>query len=173
MVSRTAVVTAVALLLLLSSCGEDPFFPGQWQQVTREGFTLAWRVAGPDLEVELTGLTEGWVAVGFDATLGMHDANIIVCWVSGGAFARDDFGVSADTHESDSSLLGGTQDVTVEEGSESGGSTTVRFTMPLDSGDTWDNVLEEGQSCNVVLARGTSDDPDSGYSFMTQTTITI
>ncbi len=156
------------ILILLTSCGEDATGPEQgeegWQTVTAEGISFGWRVMGDSLEVELTGPTTGWVAAGFDPESMMNGSNLIIGYVSGGTVSvRDDWGTSQTQHESDVSL-GGTDDVTVDGGSESDGETTIEFTIPLDSGDQYDRPLQEGDTYSVILAIG-SDGADDFTSY--------
>lgn len=172
----TLLTTALALLLLTASCGDDPFDPGGWNTRSYQGFTLRWRVQGSDLEVELEGPSTGWVAVGFAGSYMMHDSNIIIGAVSGSSVnIRDDFGIDSNTHVSDSNLQGGEQNVFDKSGSEGSGTTTIAFTTPLDSGDLYDNALSEGQTYNVVLICGQdgNDNLDSDYRTIATTSIKI
>jgi len=166
---------ALALVALVSSCGLDPSGPG-WSSITRQDIEFSWNVAGSSLEVELSAPTTGWVLVGFQGEYLYHDADIIVGYVSGGTtHVRDDFGINDDTHESDTSFQGGQQNATDTSGSETQGKTTISFTIPLDSGDPWDNVLHEGDTVLLVLAMGAdgADDFTSGYARITSATINL
>ena len=103
--------------------------------------------------MELNGPTTGWVAVGFDLTQQMLNANIIIGYVvSGTPVIRDDWGVQATSHRDDT-LLGGTSDVITDGGFEEGGSTEIHFTIPLNSGDAFDKVLVPGNTYTVIMAR--------------------
>ena len=67
---------------------------GYWS-VSAESITLQWKVGGSRLNVRVRAKTTGWVAVGFDATRKMKDANIIIGYVKGDSvFFRDDFGAA-------------------------------------------------------------------------------
>jgi hypothetical protein len=125
-----------------------------WQEFTTEGFTLRWAtVAGDNLAVQLNAPTTGWVAVGFNPTQMMLNANIIIGYVeSDTPELRDDFGWRSTSHEDDT-VLGGTSDITVDGGFETGGSTEIHFTIPLNSGDSYDRALVAGESYPVILAR--------------------
>lgn len=171
-----AVAALLVLAFLFAGCGDNPFDPEGWQTESYQGFNLRWRVQGSDLEVELTGPSTGWVAVGFGGSYLMHDSNIIIGAVSGsGCSIRDDFGIDSNTHVSDSSLPGGQQNVYDKSGSEASGSTTITFTTPLDSGDIYDNVLAKGQNCTVLLMCGAdgNDNLDSNHETIANTSITI
>jgi hypothetical protein len=172
---RSAVIV-IALVILASGCGEDPFTPeGGWSSTEISGVDLAWRVSGSNLEVELTAGTTGWVAVGFDSGYHMENANIIIAYVgSGSIYVRDDYGTAENVHQSDS-VLGGEQNAGDQSGSEAGEVTTVAFTIPLDSGDLWDKKLEEGHSYQIVVMYGAdgADDFTSSYQMIANGTITI
>jgi len=140
---------AVIVLLAILSVFAQP-----WQEITVDGFTLRWStVPGDSLAVELNGPTTGWISVGFDPSQMMLDANIIIGYVASSTpELRDDFGWQTTSHRDDT-LLGGTSDLTVDGGFESSGSTEIHFTIPLDSGDSYDTALDPGNSYPVILAR--------------------
>jgi len=56
-------------------------------------------------------------------------------------------------HRPDSELGGG-DDVEVLSGEETDGATTIRFRIPLDSGDEYDQPLAAGEEMRVILAYG-------------------
>jgi len=153
-------MVAVILMVLTASSAAQA-----WQEITVSGFLLRWSTqTGDMLSVELTGPTTGWVGVGFDPDSVMLNANIILGYVvSTSTSIRDDFGWQVFSHRADT-LLGGTEDVTIDGGSESGGETTIMFTIPMDSGDQYDVVLTPGNTYPVILARG----PDGADDFSTQ-----
>jgi opacity protein-like surface antigen len=168
--TRFVLVAAAALALAGTAAAQD------WQELEVEGFTLRWATqSASELAVELTGPTTGWVAVGFDPVAQMSEANLIIGYVeSGTAYLRDDYGVAATSHAPDTAL-GGTDDVTINGGDETGGETTIEFTIPLDSGDSYDKPLSPGNSYPVILARGPdgADDFSTYHEFVTATTIEI
>ena len=147
-----------------------------WQEITADGFTLRWAtVAGDNLAVELNGPTTGWVAVGFDPTQQMLNANIIIGYVASGTpVIRDDWGWQATSHRDDT-LLEGTSDVITDGGFEAGGSTEIHFTIPLNSGDAFDKVLIPGNTYTVIMARSADggDDFSAPHSVVTTSSISI
>ncbi len=168
--------SAAVLLLLVTGCEDNPFDPDGWSTKSYQGFELRWRVQDSDLQVQLTGPSTGWVAVGFAGSYMMHDSNIIIGYVNGSSVSiRDDFGVDSNNHVSDSDLQGGQQNVNDKDGSEGSGTTTIEFTTPLDSGDLYDNALSEGQSYSVIFICGDDgeDNFDSDYKTLVSTSITI
>ena len=149
--------------------------PPEFVTVTAMDMELSWRVVGPDLEVKVSAPTTGWVAVGFDPSRMMRDANILIGYVSGTAtVVTDQFGASTVTHRPDTDL-GGTEDITVLGGTEAAGRTELHFTIPLDSGDDRDRPLVPGQEYRVILAYGENgaDDLESYHKGRTGLTITL
>ncbi len=166
----------LSLLVLFLACDENPFDPNGWSTLSHEGFVLKWRVQDSDLEVELKGPSTGWIAVGFAGSYMLHDSNIIIGYVNGSSVSiRDDFGIDSDTHVSDTDLQGGEQNVSDKSGSEGSGTTTILFSIPLDSGDLYDNALSEGQTYNIVLACAAdgADNFTAGYTTILNTSIKI
>jgi hypothetical protein len=138
----------------------------QYEMVTMQGIELQWRTDDDYLYVNLSAPTTGWMAVGFDPTNQMADADIIIGYVDGGGevMIRDDFGTSSTSHASDVSL-GGTDDVMDHYGMEDNGTTMLHFKIPLDSGDMYDKVLVPGNNYNIILAYGSADN-FTGYHTM-------
>lgn len=172
----TIFIAFLFLLMLSTACEDGPFDPDGWNTKSHEGFTLKWRVQDSNLEVELTGPSSGWIAVGFAGSYLMHDSNIIIGYVSSSSVnIRDDFGVDSNTHVSDTDLPGGEQDVSDKSGSEGSGTTTICFKTPLDSGDLYDNALTEGRSYSIIFVCGPDgeDNFTSDYTTITSTSITI
>ncbi len=125
-----------------------------YQETTKSDITLRWRIEGTKLKVTLKAPTDGWVAVGFNPTSKMEDANIIIGFVKdGNIFIRDDWGTGPVSHEADIDL-GGQDNITDKSGEESDGSTEISFTIPLDSGDRKDQPLVPGQKYKVLLGHG-------------------
>jgi len=162
----------LAALLLLGSCG-DPAGPSEaegWYSYTTDDIVFQWRVEndGTTLHVKLSAPTTGWVAVGFDPSVMMKDANFVIGYVENGTgYIRDDFGTGATTHEADS-VLGGTSDVTLIDSGENGNMTEIDFSVPMSSGDQYDAVLTQGETFTILLAYGPSggDDFTSAHQFV-------
>jgi hypothetical protein len=122
------------------------------------GMSFAWKVAGENLNIKLTAPTTGWVGIGFNPTDAMEGANYILGYVKdGNVELRDDYGDSKRNHKEDVKL-GGTSDLTVVGGEEKGKNTTVEFSIPLNSGDKYDSVLDPAGNTVVLLAFGGSRD---------------
>lgn len=155
---RVITFAGMGAVLALSACNtaddETPPAGGNGGSITVDGIDLTWKPEGQNLHVTVKAPTTGWVAVGFDPSLGMMDANLILAYVAGGnVVARDDFGTAVNSHDADTNL-GGVDNVMNPTGAETAGSTEVSFTIPLDSGDTYDRKLVVGQTYRVLLAYG-------------------
>lgn len=126
-----------------------------------------WKVDGKDLHIKVRAKTKGWVGIGFNPSKKMKGANILIGRVkSGKASVRDDWGTSTIGHSSDKKK-GGKKNVSNVSGSEKGGFTELMFTIPLDSGDSVDTVIQPKGETTVILAYGRSDSYRLGHKFVT------
>lgn len=132
-----------------------------FSQAQVAGVDVQWRVDGDELTVQMTSATTGWIAVGFDPSRMMRDANIIIGYVADGqVMLSDDYGTGNTSHGHDVDN-GGTDDIISAEGTEEDGSTQITFTIPLDSGDSWDKPLVPGNTYTVIVSHG----PDGADNF--------
>ena len=173
-VSATALVVLIVVGSQAAAQNQVRGDDGFWS-ISAKDATLKWKVDGERLGVIVKAKTTGWVAVGFDPTLKMKDANIIIGFVKGtSVFLRDDFGVAPVAHRPDTSA-GGKDDIADKSGAEANGFTELRFSIPLDSGDQHDRVLAEGGEYDVILAYGPANADDFGkrHPRTTRTTVKI
>lgn len=123
-------------------------------EVKAKSASFAWKIDGDTLHVKMSAKTKGWVAVGFNPSKKMKDANYILGYIKDGeAKVVDHFGDKATGHSSDEKL-GGSSDVTLVGGSEEGGVTTIEFSIPMNSTDKYDSVLSKDGDTVVLLAYG-------------------
>ncbi len=126
-------------------------------KITKDGINLQWPVKDEHLDVIVRAPTTGWVAVGFDPVRRMKGANIVIGFVKDSqVFMRGDYGVARTSHRADEKV-GGKNNITDVSGSETGASTELAFTIPLDSGNPGDRVLVPGREYTVLLAYGSKD----------------
>jgi len=122
--------------------------------LTVNQMNFSWNVNADSLAVRLSAPTTGWLAIGFNPTDMMKDANIIIGYVKDGKVeVSDDFGSGPTMHMPDDKR-GGTNNVTVVGGSETGNTTTLEFSIPLNSGDVNDGVINPTADTKVILAYG-------------------
>jgi len=130
---------------------------GEWKSADSGGFHFEWMVDGADLNVKLSAETEGWVAIGFNPSKKMKDADIIIgCVDDGTVTIEDHYGSGQISHRSDESR-GGTDNISNLSGREAGGMTELSFTIPMNSGDEHDCILREGETCRLIFASGKKD----------------
>jgi len=147
--------------------------PAEAQTMEAIGMSLTWRVQGDRLQVALSGPTDGWIAVGFRPSRAMKDADIHIGYVDGDAVVMtDQFGTGLIAHTPDEEL-GGTTDIGDLSGEESGGTTTIRYSIPLDSGDEYDQPLTPGETIPVILAWGRADNTSGAHRDRTTIEITL
>ncbi|MBD3370897.1 hypothetical protein GF402_11130 [Candidatus Fermentibacteria bacterium] len=143
--------------------------------ITMDGFELSLYPRGDSLRVTMAAPTTGWVAIGFDPTAAMKDADLMIGYFSGGeVFLRDDYGTGHTSHRADTEL-GGTSDLIDVTGSEEDGRTTISFTKLLSSGDEYDTELVPGSLHEVLLAYGEdgSDDFDEYHVWVVKVEIEL
>ncbi|GAB6191639.1 DOMON domain-containing protein [Desulfocastanea catecholica] len=127
-------------------------------EVQDKKISFAWKVVGETLAVKMAAETEGWVGIGFNPEKEMKGANFILGYVKNGKVRLDDdFGYDANAHKSDTKL-GGSSDVTLVGGTETGGMTTIEFTIPLQSGDKNDTKIDVNGDTTILLAYGAGRD---------------
>lgn len=133
-------------------------FSSEFKEVEDTEINFKWAVEGENLHIILSAPTEGWISVGFNPSKVMKDADFKLAYVQeSNTVIEDHFGTGLFGHKNDSSI-GGTSDFVLINGSEINGMTTVEFMMPLNSGDEFDSLLQEGDEVKVLLAYSTRDD---------------
>jgi hypothetical protein len=171
---RQGVVSALSLL----SCSflfAGALYAGTYQHsLTIDKMSFDWSIAGDTLAVKVAAPTTGWVGVGFNPSDMMKDANIVIGYVKDGKVEiSDDFGIRVTQHSPDEKN-GGTSHVTVVGGSEVGNTTTLEFTIPLNSGDASDGVIDPKADTKVMFAYGPNrDSMKTKHSYAKTVTINL
>jgi hypothetical protein len=165
---RIALLAGLLVAIGLAGCQKAPAAASQpaaaaapaaggARTVSAAGVTMEYNVVGSNIEITLRAQTAGWVAVGFDPQTLMKGANFIMGYVKDGkAVVADHFGNQLTGHAADETL-GGKDNIANASGKEENGTTEIRFTIPLDSGDQYDKPLGKGKHV-VLLAHGDGDD---------------
>jgi hypothetical protein len=140
----------------------------------KEGkFVFSYKIDGPDLVAEVSYPGAGWVAVGFNPTSMMKGANFIIgALVDGKSVVSDEFGDTKYSHKPDTAL-GGKNSIIKSKCWVDKGVLTVSFTIPLNSGDDKDVVLEKGKKVKLIFAEGKKPDFRSIHSVIGKTTIML
>jgi outer membrane protein assembly factor BamB len=123
-------------------------------------FAVYWKNDAQDLYMALAGQTDGFVAIGFEPTQAMKDADMIMGWVSdGNATVLDLYSTGAYGPHPPDEDLGGKGDILEFGGSESGNLTVIEFKRKMDTGDRFDKAFQPGQSVNIIWSMSASDAP--------------
>ncbi|AIF68956.1 hypothetical protein PAP_02640 [Palaeococcus pacificus DY20341] len=118
-----------------------------------------WRNDDEYLYMALKGQTTGWVAIGFEPTQSMKDADMIFGWVKDGEVTVLDL-YSTGTygpHPPDENL-GGTNDILEYAGKEESGYTIIEFKRKLNTGDQYDKAFVRGQTIKFIFAMADDDE---------------
>ncbi len=152
-------ILALFLLMtcLLAGCGkatqtvtEATITSDGFKKITVSGISFEWRVTqNVNLEGRVSAPTDGWVAVGFKPDTQMLNANIIIGYVDSAAHVVDGFGNGTTSWTPD-----GQNNLLTSSGTSSSGVTTIRFTIPLNSGDSQDRAIASGETFPICLAYG-------------------
>jgi hypothetical protein len=170
----------LALFYGAAMCGDSTGQAGALTQAKNEfatvkagKFVFLYEVDGSNLVAKVSYPTAGWVGVGFNPVKMMMGANFILgTIVDGKAVVSDEFGDSKYTHVPDSTQ-GGKNDIVTSDVVIDKGIMIMSFTIPLNSGDSKDAVLEKGKKIMVILAMGKKPGLKAKHSDIEKTTITL
>jgi hypothetical protein len=172
------VILVASLTLLLSGCTQESQPPAATPPAKSVGWKgdglisegeypkhknfgkleVFWKTDGEFLYMALKGQTKGWVAIGFEPSSSMKDADMVIAWVENGevkavdAFSTGLFGPHPPDEE-----LGGKYDLTEIGGREENGITVIEFKRKLDTGDEYDKVLKKGEVTRIIWALANGD----------------
>ncbi|WP_255453208.1 DOMON domain-containing protein [Thermococcus sp. GR6] len=120
---------------------------------------IYWRNDDTYLYMALMGQTTGWIAIGFEPSSAMKDADMVFGWV------QDDQTVVIDAYSTGTygphppdEKLGGNSDIVEYAGSEENGYTVIEFRRKLNTGDQYDKVFMPGQKIKFIFAMADADD---------------
>lgn len=137
-------------------------------------FTFSYTIEGKNLHATVSAKTIGWISVGFNPKNVMQDANLIIgTIINGKPFISDEFGDGMFSHKPDTAIGGKFNVIAGDVKWDSGGTTTMSFTIPLDSGDPKDAKLVPGQKVKLIFATGASNDIRKKHKDDAAKTITL
>ncbi|UCC92790.1 MAG: hypothetical protein JSW25_09025, partial [Thermoplasmata archaeon] len=169
-------VLAIVAALALTSAGAEAaptidgtIESGEYERMVKydnDMYEVHWTITDTELWMGIYAQTTGWVAIGFDPTDRMKDADMVFGWVDGtgtlSIFDAYATGVNG-PHPVDTDQ-GGTDDITEAAGTESSGWTTLEFRRDLSTGDTWDNDIPTSGAIPLIWAVGNTDDFNSYHA---------
>jgi hypothetical protein len=123
-------------------------------------YILSWSVRGKNVFIAMSAETTGWVAIGFDPTEVMAEADMIFGWVDdeGKAYIVDTYSEGPYGPHPPDEVLGGTQDIIEYAGSERDGRTIIEFSHLKNTEDQYDKLLFPEGGNSIIWAHGFSDD---------------
>ncbi|UCG03846.1 MAG: hypothetical protein JSW11_07645 [Candidatus Heimdallarchaeota archaeon] len=123
-------------------------------------YKLYWQIEGDTIFLGMVGKTTGWVAIGFDPTLAMQDADMIFGWVlsNSSVIIIDAFSTGPNGPHPADTDLGGNSDISAYNGTEESGNTIIEFSRLLTTGDQYDNDIPSSGTYNIIWALGNTDD---------------
>jgi len=125
---------------------------------TAGAFSFSYTIKNNALSFTVSYPGDCWVAVGFNPGWVMKNANIVIgTIVNGASMVSDEFGDGMFSHKPDT-LLKGTNDLISGTCSVQNNVTTLTFSIPLNSGDKKDCLLESGKTVKLIFAAGQSTD---------------
>jgi len=120
-------------------------------------YEIRWLTDDQYIYIGIRAKTTGWVAIGFEPTSGMKDADMVFGFVQGSEIViSDQFSTGTFGPHSPDTELGGTDDILESGGKEEGGFTMIEFKRTLDTDDQYDKALAEGV-IKIIWAYGSSD----------------
>ncbi|WP_299535771.1 DOMON domain-containing protein [Ulvibacterium sp.] len=128
------------------------------QTITVSGISFTYALTPTDLECTVTAPTQGWVGVGFNEKNTIVGSDLLLFHVVDGKTTSTDMYVKGLGNPIKDSHLGGQNSIQVLHGKEEGHSTTIRFSIPLNSGDPNDFIHEIGKEFWLILAYSVEDD---------------
>ncbi|MDF0589579.1 DOMON domain-containing protein [Candidatus Methanocrinis natronophilus] len=125
-------------------------------------FEVFWKNDAETLYMAIKGETGGWVSIGFDPSVWMRDADIVIGYVDdeGEVYARDAYSTGNYGPHPPDTDLGGTDDLLEYGGSEKDGFTVIEFKRKMETGDEFDRALRSGETVNIIWGISYSDDPE-------------
>jgi hypothetical protein len=154
MQKKTLLAVVVSSIIFSLVVCQNVFSQEYQHSLVSDKMTFDWSVEQDMLAIKLSAPTKGWVAIGFNPSNQMKDANIIIGYVKNGEVSiLDEFGTHPVRHGRDSKI-GGIDNVTVVGGTEEGRTTTLEFKIPIQSDDKFDSSLDVNGDTTVILAYG-------------------
>lgn len=161
------VLSAMALLASPTAAADTTkvdgeISPGEYAfsvELAEDHFWLHWTIEGDVIQIGLEAKARGMVAIGWEPTKRMMDADMIIGYREGSTFSlHDTISVGEIGPHPDDVAEGGTYDIMIYEVREVGGVTTIEFTRNLTTGDDQDNPIDPEGKVKFLWATSDTDD---------------
>jgi hypothetical protein len=129
-------------------------------------YQLYWQIHEEMIYWGILAEATGWIAIGFEPTTAMKDADMIFGWVDNDEEVeiRDCYSVGTYGPHPPDIELGGTSDISIYNGTEESGITVIEFSRSLITGDEYDKDVPKTGSFNVIWSFSNSDDFNQKHS---------
>jgi hypothetical protein len=122
---------------------------------------MYWKNDAQYLYMALRGSTKGWISIGFEPTVWMKDADMIMGIVSEkNATFLDEYSTGNYEPHLNDTQLGGTYDILEGGGREEDNYTVIEFKRRMNTGDKFDKAFVPGQNVSLIWAMADIKDPD-------------
>ncbi|WKN44533.1 DOMON domain-containing protein [Tunicatimonas pelagia] len=125
--------------------------------VTVSNITFQYRLHADSLEIQVSAPTHGWVAVGFHNDAKLIGNDLLMFSVIDGMVVYQEYIRNWNDHPEDTAL-GGENSIDVIGYLEDETSTTVKFKIPINSGDSFDTIHQPNRDFYLLLAYSVEDD---------------
>jgi len=120
--------------------------------------TLYWKNDADMLYMAMRGGTRGWVAVGFEPSEKMKDADMVMGFVnSSNVTVQDQYSTGTYGPHAVDTTLGGTNDILEYGGREDGNYTTIEFSRKMNTGDSYDKAFNSSQMVELIWSMASTD----------------
>lgn len=128
-------------------------------------FKLYYKIVNEDVYFRMEGKTLGYVAVGFEPTQAMKDADMVIGYVvKGNIYAFDAYSTGLYGPHPEDTSLGGKIDIYDIKGEEKNGFTIIEFRRPLDTKDKYDAILKVDKEIKIIWALANDDNFNARHS---------
>jgi len=137
-------------------------------------FLVTWEGDQEQIHFTIQAKTPGWVAIGFNPTIQMKNADMIMAYydsVLKQGFIRDCYSIGENGPHPEDVTLGGETNIESFSISENNGATVVDFTRTLNTQDTYDVVIDPNKELKLIWAIGQEDNAETLHSKMGLATI--
>jgi len=138
-----------------------------------DSFVFSYKISMNNLVAKVSYPTTGWVSIGFHPQKFMKGANFILgTRINNVAVVSDEYGTGWFSHKPDTAI-GGKYNITNGDCTIAYGLMTLSFTIPLNSGDDKDGVIERGKPVKIIFASGKKNDLKTKHNVIAKTLVTF
>lgn len=141
--------------------------------IEKNGMKVRWRFHNDRIHFNISAPTTGWVAIGFNEKQGLEGTYLLMGRVSNGvAEVKEHFVVAPGDYRPLEAFQAPIA-VTVAQGVEEAGATSLKFSVPVQPVDAFRKQMLPVSNLHLLLAYSTSDDFQHHSIMRTQTKIQL